>query len=426
MITREKSEGNTLLLKLKVSAKVWAEAQNDAYEKNKGKFNIQGFRKGHAPRKFIEKEYGDTVFYDDAFDAIVSKEYAEFLKKNKDVEPVDYPNVTIDSITADGVEATLKITLMPEVKVGDYTGLKIKKDKAVVTDEMIEHELKHLVERQARFVESEDVSVMGDIVTIDFSGSVDGKVFDGGTAQDYRLELGSHSFIDTFEDQLVGLKKGEAKDVKVTFPEDYPAKELAGKEAIFACTVKKLEKKELPQLSDKLIADTTDFETLEEYKKDLKAKLLEDEEQKCERKFQNEIIETVVKSSTVEIPDILIDNEVEHVVRDMAQRLSYQGLKLEDYLSYLKTTMEDFKKSKREEATHNVKARLVLQKIIRDNKLKATEKEMDERIMKFSKTTKDKLEEFKKSLSEYEKAYIENDVIMTKLVKLLSEGNKAE
>jgi len=426
MITREKSEGNTLVLKLKVSAKVWADAQNEAYEKNKGKFNIQGFRKGHAPRKFIEKEYGDTVFYDDAFDAIVSKEYADFLKKNKDVEPVDYPNVTIDSITASGVEATLKVTLMPEVKVGEYKGLTIKKDKAVVTDEMVEKELKSLIERQARFVESEEASVMGDIVTIDFSGSVDGKVFDGGTAQDYRLELGSHSFIDTFEDQLVGLKKGDSKDVKVTFPTDYPAQELAGKEAVFACTVKKLEKKELPELSDKFIADTTDFETLEEYKKDLKAKLLEDEEQKAQRKYENEIIETVVKKSTVEIPDILIDNEVEHVVKDMAQRLAYQGLKLEDYLTYLKTNMEEFKKSKREEATHNVKARLVLQKIIRDNKLKATEKEMDERIMKYSKTTKDKLDEFKKSLSEYEKAYIENDVIMTKLVKLLSEGNKAE
>ncbi len=426
MITREKCEGNTLLLKLKVSAKVWADAQNEAYEKNKGKFNIQGFRKGHAPRKFIEKEYGDTVFYDDAFDSIVSKEYADFLKKNKDVEPVDYPNVTIDSITANGVEATLKVTLMPEVKVGEYKGLTIKKDKAVVTDEMVEKELKSLIERQARFVESEEASVMGDIVTIDFSGSVDGKVFDGGTAQDYRLELGSHSFIDTFEDQLVGLKKGESKDVKVTFPTDYPAQELAGKEAIFACTVKKLEKKELPELSDKFIADTTDFETLEEYKNDLKAKLLEDEEQKCQRKYENEIIETVVKNSTVEIPDVLIDNEVEHVVKDMAQRLAYQGLKLEDYLTYLKTNMDEFKKSKREEATHNVKARLVLQKIIRDNKLKATEKEMDERIMKYSKTSKDKLDVFKKSLSEYEKAYIENDVIMTKLVKLLSEGNKAE
>jgi len=426
MITREKNEGNSLVLKMKVSANVWAKALEEAYERNKGKFNIQGFRKGKAPRRFIEKEYGDTVFYDDAFDAIVSKEYADFLKKNKDVEPVDYPNVTIDSITASGVEATLKVTLMPEVKVGEYKGLTIKKDKAVVTDEMVEKELKSLIERQARFVESEEASVMGDIVTIDFSGSVDGKVFDGGTAQDYRLELGSHSFIDTFEDQLVGLKKGDSKDVKVTFPTDYPAQELAGKEAVFACTVKKLEKKELPELSDKFIADTTDFETLEEYKKDLKAKLLEDEEQKAQRKYENEIIETVVKKSTVEIPDILIDNEVEHVVKDMAQRLAYQGLKLEDYLTYLKTNMEEFKKSKREEATHNVKARLVLQKIIRDNKLKATEKEMDERIMKYSKTTKDKLDEFKKSLSEYEKAYIENDVIMTKLVKLLSEGNKAE
>lgn len=426
MITREKSEGNSLILKLKVSANVWAKAQQEAYEKNKGKFNIQGFRKGHAPRKFIEKEYGDTVFFDDAFDSIISKEYADFLKKNKDVEPVDYPNVTIDSMTDKGVEATLKITLMPEVKVGDIKNLKVKKDKAEVSDEMIEHELGHLVERQARFVETEDKTALGDFATIDFKGTVDGVAFEGGTAEDYRLELGSHSFIDTFEDQLVGLVKGDHKDVKVTFPADYPAKELAGKEAVFACDVKKVEKKELPELTDKLIADTTDFETLEEYKKDLKAKLLEEEENKVQRKYENEIIEAIVNSSTVDIPAILIDNEVEHVVKDMGQRLAYQGLKLEDYLSYLKTDIEGFKKQKREEATHNVKARLVLQKLIRDNGVKATQKEMDERIMKLSKTTKANLEELKKSLSEYEKAYIENDVIMTKLIKLLVEGNKAE
>lgn len=426
MITREKSEGNSLILKLKVSANVWAKALEEAYERNKGKFNIQGFRKGKAPRKFIEKEYGDTVFYDDAFDSVVSKEYADFLKKNKDVEPVDYPNVVIDSITDKGVEATLNVTLMPEVKLGEYTGLKFKKDKVEVTDEMVEHELGHLVEKQARFVESDEKAEMGDFVTLDFKGSVDGVAFDGGAAEDYRLELGSHSFIDTFEDQLCGLKKEESKDVKVTFPKDYPAKELAGKEAIFACTIKKVEKKELPTLTDKLVADTTDFETIDEYKKDLREKLLEAEEQKAQRNFENQVIEAVVKASTVDIPAILIDNEVDHILKDLSQRLAYQGIKIDDYMTYLNTNVEDFKKQKREEATHNVKARLVLQKIIKDNKLTATQKEMDEKIMKYSKTSKDKLEEFKKSLSEYEKAYIENDVIMTKLVKLLSEGNIVE
>ncbi len=426
MITREKSEGNSLVLKMKVSANVWAKALEEAYERNKGKFNIQGFRKGKAPRKFIEKEYGDTVFYDDAFDSVVSKEYADFLKKNKDVEPVDYPNVVIDSITDKGVEATLNVTLMPEVKLGEYTGLKFKKDKVEVTEEMVEHEISHLIEKQARFVESEEKSEMGDFVTLDFKGTVDGVAFDGGSAEDFRLELGSHSFIDNFEDQLCGLKKDESKDVVVTFPKDYPAKELAGKESVFACTIKKVEKKELPTLSDKLVADSTDFETVEEYKKDLREKLLEAEEQKAQRNFENQVIEAVVKASTVDIPAILIDNEVEHILKDLSQRLAYQRIGLEDYMSYMGTTVEEFKKQKREEATHNVKARLVLQKIIKDNKLSATQKEMDEKIMKYSKTTKDKLEDFKKSLSEYEKAYIENDVIMTKLVKLLSEGNIVE
>lgn len=421
MITREKSEGNSLTLKLKVSANIWAKALEEAYEKNKGKFNIQGFRKGKAPRKFIEKEYGDTVFFDDAFDTLLSREYTEFLKKNEDVEPVDYPAVTIDSITANGVEATLKIELMPEVTVGDYKSLKFKKDKAEVSDEMVEHELGHLKEKQARFVETEEATKLGDYATIDFKGTVDGVAFDGGTSENYRLELGSHSFIDTFEDQLVGLKKGDTKDVKVTFPTDYPAKELAGKEAVFACKVNLVEKKEVPELTDKLIADTTDFETLDEYKKDLKAKLLEEEKNKAERKLENEIIEGVVDCSKVEIPKVLIDHEVEHIVKDFAQRLSYQGIGLEDYLSYLKTNLEDFKKDKQKDAEHNVKARLVLQKLIKENKIKATEKELDERIMKFTKGTKESLEELKKSMSDYEKAYIENDVIMSKLIKVLSK-----
>jgi len=426
MITREKSEGNTLTLKVKVSAKVWADAIEEAYEKNKGKFNIQGFRKGHAPKKVIEKEYGDTVFYDDAFDIVISREYSEFLSKNKDVEPVDYPNVTIDSITADGVLATLKVELMPEIKIGNYKGLKFKKDKVEVTEHMIEHEIEHLIERHARFVESEEKAEKGDVATIDFRGMVDGKTFEGGSAEDYRLELGSHSFIDTFEDQLVGLKKDEGKDVKVTFPSDYPAKELAGKPAVFEVKVKKVEKKELPELNDKLISDSTDFETVDEYKKDLKAKLLEGEEKKAQRKLENDIIEAVVDASTVEIPEVLINNEVEHIVKDMSQRLAYQGLKFEDYLSYMKTTVEEFKASKKDEAKRNVKARLVLQKIIRDNKISASQKEIDERIMKYAGTKKENLDEFKKSLSEYEKAYIENDVIMEKLVKFLSEGNTIE
>ena len=232
MITREKSEKGELKLKLKVSGENWKKAVEEAYEKNKGKYNIQGFRKGKAPRKVIEKTYGDTVFFDDAFEEIVSKEYGEFLSNNPEIEPADYPHVSIDSMTDDGLEVSMSVTLMPEVELGPIE-FNVKKQKASVSDGQVEAELNRFVESQARFEESDKPSENGDFLLIDFEGSTDGKVFEGGSANDYRLELGSHTFIPGFEEQLVGVKAGEEKVVKVTFPEQYPAENLAGKPADF-------------------------------------------------------------------------------------------------------------------------------------------------------------------------------------------------
>ena len=310
MITREKSEKNTLKLNVKISADVWANALEVAYETTKGKYNIQGFRKGKAPRKVIEKTYGDTIFYDEAFDNLISKEYAEFLSNNPELEPIEHPHVTINSITENGVDASILVILMPEVKLGKYEGLTIEKKVKKVTDKEVDEEAQKLANANARYVESEDVAALGDFATIDFSGSVDGVKFEGGTAEDFRLELGSHSFIDNFEDQIVGMKKGDEKDITVRFPKEYPAKELADKDAVFAIKVKKVEKKEIKELNDKLISDTTEFESLDEYKKDVRAKLEANALRAADKEVEASLVKTIVDSSEIDLPDSMIDHEV--------------------------------------------------------------------------------------------------------------------
>jgi len=426
MITREKSEKNTLKLNLEVSGEEWANALEIAYEATKGQYNIQGFRKGKVPRKVIEKTYGDTIFYDEALDKIIAKEYSQFLEENKDIIPVTHPHVTVNSITEEGVKLSIEVDLMPEVVLGKCEGIKIKKEVKEITDEMINTEAMKLVNRNARFVESDDAAAIGDFATIDFVGSVDGKVFDGGTAEDYRLELGSHSFIDNFEDQIVGMKKGDKKDIKVKFPEGYPAKDLAGKDSVFAVTLKKLEKKEVPELTDKFISDTTEFENLADYKKDVKAKLEEEAEKAAEKRADNELIAKIVENADFEIPHSLIHQEIDYIIDDIRRNLAYQQITLEQYLDYMKIPMEEFKASKHEEAERSVKTRLVLQKIIKDNNLTVSREDYENRIEEFATRAGKTIEEFDQEISDYERNYINNDILMTKLMKTLKEKNIIE
>lgn len=423
MVTREKSEKGMLKLIVEVSGKVWEEAIEKAYEKNKGKYNIQGFRKGKAPRKVIEKNYGDTVFYDDAFEDVVSSEYAEFLQNNPEIEVADYPKVNIDSMTSDGLKVSLSVNLMPEVELGPIK-FKIKKKEPSVSEEEVEQQVKAFVDSQARFVESDKPAEMGDFVNIDFSGSVDGKKFDGGTAEDYRLELGSHSFIDTFEDQLVGLKVGDEKVVKVTFPEKYPAENLAGKLAEFEVKVKKVEKKEARELNDKLISFATEFATVEEYKKDVREKILQTKSNQAEREFENSLIEEVVKQAKVDLPDSMVGHEKHHLIHDFEDRLKYQNIRLDDYLNYIGKSKEDFEKEQLEEAKRTLKTRLVLQKIIKDRKIEITHEEVHSKLHEIADARGTTCEEVEKNLSEYELSYIQNDILMNKLIGYLKSNNE--
>lgn len=422
--TRKEKQGQ---LKVQISAKDWEKALEGAYEKNKGKYNIQGFRKGKAPRKVIEQTYGDTVFFDDAFEATVSMEYYKFLAENKDVKPAGAPNVTMDSFTADkGIEATLTFDLMPEVTLGALTGLKAKKASVKVDAKMIDAEIERMRNSHARFVEADKAIENGDIATIDFSGSVDGVKFEGGTAKDYRIEVGSHTFIEGFEEQMVGMKKGETKDVNVVFPEAYHAENLKGKPAVFVVTINKVEKKELPEVNDKFISDTTEFESLEEYKKALKDKLTIDGEKRANYDYENALIEEIVKSSKLDIPHSMIHEEAHYMLHDLEHRISHQGMKMEDYLAYTGQTYEALHSQMEKDAEKTIRTRLVLQKLIADNKLTVSEKDVEARIEDYAKQYNMKLEDIKKTLTDEDKAYFENEAMMNKLMTFIKSKNSAK
>jgi len=424
MYTYEKKEKQGIL-KIKVSKENWDKAVNEVYEKTKGKFTVQGFRKGKAPKKVIEQTYGDTVFFEDAFENVINEEYNKFLTENKEVIPASYPHVEMNSFTIDqGLEATLKFDLMPEVEIGKLDNLKSKRKEVEISDKQIEKELRSEQEKHARFVEEDKVCENGDFATIDFSGSVDGVKFDGGTAEDYRLELGSHTFIEGFEEQVVGMKKGEQKDINVVFPENYGAENLKGKSAVFAVTVKKVEKKVLPDLNDKFVADTTEFETLEEYKKSIKENLKKIEEEKAERDYEVELIDEIVDRCKLDIPTSMIDNEVESMVHDFEHRLSHQGMKMEDYLSYIGKNLEEFKNERRSDAEKNIKTRLVLQKIVSKFNIEATSEELDAKVGEYASKYNMSKDEFKKSLSPNDYAFFENNIVMTKLLEFIKSKNK--
>ncbi len=423
MYTIKKLENNKYQITISADKQTWEKYVDHAYEENKEKFNIEGFRKGKAPRAIIEKNYGASVFYDDALDHLFAHEYTEALASDKDIEPVSNPEIKIDKFDDDGIVLIAEVQSMPEVKLGQYKGLTLKKATGTVSDEDVEKELNQSRERQARYVEVERESRDGDYVVIDFTGYTDQKAFEGGSAQDYRLKLGSHTFIEGFEEQLVGLKKGDKKDVKVTFPVDYFSEELKGKDAIFDVTVKKVEEKTLPPLDDEFASNVSEFETLADYRSDIKKHLEENLQAKLKREDENNLIETIVKSSEVNIPDVLIERQLDSFIEDFSMRLSYQGFKLEDYLKQANVTEEDLRKERREQAKEVVKTRLVLETIVKQENLDVTEKELDEKLAETAQKYGKSLEEYKKNLGDRNIAYIQNDILMQKLLSLLTNSN---
>ncbi len=424
MYTFEKQDKKGVL-NIKISKEEWEEAINRAYEKNKGKYNIQGFRKGKAPRKVIEQNFGDSVFFDEAFDDVISSQYSKFLEENTNVVPAGQPHVDLNKFTIEtGLEATLKFDLMPEFNLPKLENLGVKKAKAKVDEKQIEAELERAKLNHARYVEEDKVAEMGDFATIDFVGFLNGEKFEGGESADYRLELGSHSFIEGFEEGVVGMKKGEEKDLNVTFPENYGAENLKGKPVVFKVTLKKIEKKVLPEIDDKFIADTTEFETVEEYKKSIRENLLKANEEKVEREYEVALLDAVADKSGIELSDSMVDFEVNNMLHEFEHRLSHQGMSLEGYLGYIGKTIDEFKAERRSDAEKNIKTRLVLQRLISEYKLTISAEELDEKIAEYAGKYQMNVDDFKKAMSSDDYYFFQNNAIMTKVLNFIKSKNE--
>ncbi len=419
-----KKEKNNYEVEITISAEEWENAVEATYQADKNRFSVQGFRKGKAPRKVIEKNYGEMVFFDGAFERAFSEEYGKFLDENKDFEPIVQPNVKIDKFGKEGLVVTASVAGVPEVKLVAYTGLTVKKECKKATKKEVDDELKMVAERSARFVDaSDDEAKMGDFATIDFVGMVDGEIFEGGSATNYRLELGSKSFIDTFEDQIVGMKVGDNKDVNVTFPANYGAENLQNKPAVFKVTLEKIERKQLPEINDAFASNVSEFETLEDYKKDIEKRMNIKKEQEAERKLENDLIEKIVDASEVEVPEILIERQLDMFIKDLEARLSYQGLKLDEYLGYLGTDVEKLREERKEQAKQSCKTRLVLEELIKKENLYVTDEELNAKLQEMADLYKKDLEEYKKTLDNNTVAYFENDILMKKLLDFLKANN---
>lgn len=424
MFTLEKGDNNKYKIVISADKKDWDEFVNQAYEENKNKFTVQGFRKGKAPRKVIEQNYGSTIFFDDALDKLFYQEYANILEQHKEIIPVDNPQISIDKFDDNGIVLLVEIQSVPEVVLGQYKGLEVEGAKGEVDNKQIEDEINQQRDKLARFVEVERPAKLGDFATIDFVGSVDGVKFDGGSAEDYRLELGSHSFINGFEEQIVGMNIGEKKIINVKFPDDYFSENLKGKPAEFEVILNKLEEKELPKLDDEFASNVSEFETLKDYREDIKKHLEESLKIKIKRENENKIIDLIVKNSNVEIPQCMIDNELDKFIKDFEMRLSYQGVKLDEYLTHVGMNLEQLKKDRTDMVKETIKTRLVLEKIIQVENLNISEEELNDKLTEIASKYKKSLEDYKKSLGERELIYFENGILMEKLTSFLTKENK--
>lgn len=418
-----KEEKNLVKIDITLSKEEWETEIEQAYTRTRNKYNVEGFRKGKAPRKVIESVYGANVFYEEALSEGFYKAYMDILSKEPTLEPVDAPNLNVKKVDADGVELEATVVVKPDVKVAKYTGFNIVLKKNKVTKEQLEAEMDRVKEQNVRLVEVEREIKDGDVANINFSGSVDGVKFDGGTSDDYDLGIGSHSFIEGFEEQLIGLKAGEDKDVNVTFPTEYHVKELAGKPAVFACHVNSVKEKQYPELNDEFASNVSEYETMAEFKAHMEEHLQEHLDEHAKVDAENEIIDKIVENTEVEVPTQMVDNELDNMMKDMEYRLMYQGLNLEAYANYMGTTVDKIKEDRRPDALKSVKVRLALSYILDKEKITVTDKEFDEKVEEMANSSKKSVKEVKDSLTEDRINYMKNDILMNKLIDFLMEKN---
>ncbi len=421
----EKLEKNMAKLTIEATAEEFEAAMQKAYLKNKNKINIQGFRKGKAPRVMIEKMYGPAIFYEDAANEIIPEAYSKAAEESG-LEIVSRPEIDVTQIEkGKAFIFTATVAVKPEVTLGEYKGLEYTADPVEVTEEDVAAELKKVQEQNSRTVTVEDRAVEnGDIAVIDYEGFVDGTPFEGGKAENHELVIGSHSFIDTFEDQLVGKNIGDDVEVNVTFPEEYHAKELAGKPALFKVSVKGIKVKELPALDDEFASDVSDFDTMEEYKEDVKKKLLEKKENEAKTAKENALVEKAIEGAQMDIPDAMIETQARQMVDDFAQRMRMQGLTIQQYMQYTGMDIAKMVDQMKPQAEKRIKTRLVLEKIAETENVEVTEEDINNELEKMASMYKMEVDKLKEYMGDAEKESIKKDLAVQKAVDLLVASAK--
>lgn len=423
--TTTAGEKSTVKVTIDFSKEEWEGAISEAYKRTRGKYTVPGFRKGKAPKTVVENYYGKAVFFDEAFNVLYSQHYPEILEKERaNFTAVGEPELSVDDLSDEKVTLTAVIPVKPDVKIGAYKGLDIKKYEYSVTEEEISKEVNKILDREAKTVDVTDRPCAdGDTVNINFSGSVDGEKFPGGTAEDYDLVLGSGSFIPGFESQVAGMNIGEDRDITVHFPADYQAENLRDKDAVFAIHLNSVKGKELPELTDEYVKKHTGSETVADYTAKVKERLEKQAANRGRDETENAIVEAICKTAECEIPQAMIESEIDRMVQDFSYRLMYQGLKLEDYIKYMGQTMPQFRAQFSEQAKTRVLSQLVIEKIVREEKITATQEEIDAKIAEQAASVGKTAEEYKKNIDPRQQEYITNDIVITKLFTFLEENN---
>jgi len=419
----EKLEKNMAKLTVEVSAEEVEKAIQTAYQKMKKNVNIPGFRKGKAPRHLIEKMYGKEVFYNDAIDNMLPSAYAKAVDECGE-EIVSRPEIQgVQLESGKPFIFTASVAVKPEVVLGEYKGIQVDKTPVEVLDAEIEAEITKEREANARTITVDDRAVQkGDIISLDFDGYVDGKAFEGGKSEDYELTIGSGAFIPGFEEQLVGAEIGKDLEVNVTFPEEYHAKELAGKAAVFKCRVNSAKVKELPEVDDEFAQEVSEFDTLDAYKEDIKAKLLKDKEEDARRVKEDAVIEKIIEGAQMEIPDAMVEFQSEQMMEDFAQRMQAQGLSLQQYFQFSGMTAEKYKEQMKPRALKNIQSRLVLEAVAKAENIEATEEDLDAEMTRMAEMYKMEVDKVKELISDYQREEMKKDIAIQKAVDLVTEA----
>ena len=423
--TYEKVSGNKAKLSFTIPAEQFAEALHQAFLKLRKQINVPGFRRGKAPRKMIETLYGESIFYDDAFEILFPDAYRAAIKEY-DLKPVDQPQIDLDEIgTGKDLKFHLEVFVRPDVTLGDYKGLSVEADLQKLTDEMVDARIEEDRNKASRTIDVEDRPVQeGDTVNLDYAGSVDGVPFAGGTAAGQTLTIGSHQFIPGFEEQMIGMKLGEEKDLNVRFPDEYHAEELKGKDAVFHVKVNGIQKTEVPDLDDDFAADISEFDTFKAYRENIVSELTKQIEKNNDIAIENALVEKAAENAQMDIPTAMIEDQAEYQVREMGMRMSYQGLRMEDYLKYTGQTMDGLKMMYKPEAEKRGRIELVIEAIRKAEKIEPTEEDVEKAIAEQAEQMGQDVETFKKNLTEEQKGYLKDNAAIRLVLDLLKKGAK--